>query len=99
MDSVYKKAPTFLYNSEGDSKIFKTQEEVDTAWKEGWYGPPWLVEDKPLLSTLEYATKKEMDEAVDADPRYLHLSLNLKKSTEQLFETLKKFELENINPE
>jgi len=93
-ENIYKQAPTFLYNLEGDSKLFRTQEEVDTAWENGWYGPPWALRGKPPISKMEFDTKKLLGEAVDLDPRYDGLVLNLKKSVSDLNAVITAFEIE-----
>lgn len=91
----YKIAPTFLYNVDGESRAFLTQEAVDDAWDRGWFGPPWLVTKKGLISTEEFPTKADLSRAVEADPRYAGLSINVKKSYAELMTSIKEFEIEN----
>ena len=91
----YKKAPTFLYNLEGDSKLFDTQESVDKAWKDGWFGPPWSALGKPAISSVEFETKREMIKAVVEDPRYHGLNLNISRSAAQLKEKMMVYEYDH----
>jgi hypothetical protein len=90
----YKTAPTWLYNTLGVSKLFKTQPEVNRAWKEGWYGPPSGTENSPLISETKYGTKQMMLDATADDPRYIGCKLNMSKSIKQNRETLAAFEAE-----
>ena len=92
--NYYKLAPTFLYNLQGDSKLFNTQDEVDAAWKEGWFGPPWLSKDAPRISELEWETKQDMIDATHDDPRYKGLYLSKRKNTDTLKEEILAFEEE-----
>ena len=91
---MYKVAPTFLHNLEGEAKLFSTQEAVDRAWTEGWFGPPWAVKSKPRISEIEgeFATKGELGEEVDEDPRYEGLTLNLSRSRAEILERIVEFE-------
>ena len=91
--NLYKEAPTWLYNLDGDSKLFTTQDEVDEAWKGGWFGPPFAK--TPLLSQVEMVTKADIFEAVEDDPRYDGLVVNLKKSRAEIMEKLVAFETEH----
>lgn len=91
----YRVAPTFLYNDKGKSKLFQTQDEVDKAWNEGWFGPPWLLVTTPLISKREFETKKDLIMAVNEDPRYASLSLNAKRSIPELLEKIVEFETEH----
>jgi len=90
----YKKAPTWLYNMDGESELFTTQVKVDTAWEEGWFGPPNLMVKSPLASCVEWETKAAMKRGVEGDPRYEGLSLNVSRSFDELFEKLRNFEEE-----
>ena len=76
-----------------DSQLFTTQDEVDEAWKDGWFGPPFAK--TPLLSQVELGTKAEIFEAVEDDPRYDGLVVNLKKSRAEIMEKLEDFEKEH----
>lgn len=93
--NYYKLAPTRLYNLEGGSKVFRTQEKVDKAWEEGWFGPPWLVQNAPLISEMDWDLKKDMIDAVHGDPRYEGLHLSSRKSVEILMGDIVIFEEEN----
>lgn len=94
-DNCYKQAPTWLYNLEGETELFQTQEDVDNAWGDGWFGPKGLADTSPLLSTLEFGTKRELIDAAGDDPRYNGLSLRLAQTMEDLEGTLALFEQEN----
>jgi hypothetical protein len=94
--SNYKIAPTFLYNSKGESKVFRTQEEVDKAWEEGWFGPPWLKDVDALKSTLNFRTKAELLQAVVEDSRYDGVKVNASMSVANIREALEEWELEHI---
>ena len=61
----YRHAPTWLFNIDGDTAFFKTQEEVDKAWEEGWFGPRGLARNIPLLSQMEFTSKAHMKEIVN----------------------------------
>ena len=93
-ENMYKVAPTFLYTMDGDSKLFNSQAEVDKAWDEGWFGPPWAVEGKRAISTMEFDTKAMLGDEVKSDPRYNGLSLNLSRSMKENMDRLIKFEVE-----
>jgi len=97
--NYYKKAPTFLFNMEGESELFQTQEEVDQAWEDGWFGPPWLAKKSPLISQRETAgdfeSKAELKDAIGEDPRYKDLSINAKRSLEEIMSKVIEFEAEN----
>jgi len=92
--NYYKQAPTWLFNLEGETKLFQTQEEVDAAWKDGWFGPQGLAIDSPLLSTLDFETKQGLIDAVEEDPRYSGLILKLRMTMEELEEAVADFEEE-----
>ena len=98
---IYKKAPTFLYNKDGDSKLFETQKQVDQAWKEGWFGPPWMLRDTPPISEQTFETKAMMEEALLRDPRYEGCKIVVSRSAAECLERIVKFELEKgiISPE
>lgn len=89
----YRMAPTSLYNLDGESKRFNTQEEVDAAWEDGWFGPPWLVQNTPLLSTKTWGTKAEMLAEIAEDARYDGLTLSPRKSVKELMGILRDFEI------
>ena len=91
--NYYKLAPTHLYNSEGASKLFITQEAVDQAWDEGWFGPPWLLKDNPLISNREWALKEDLRKAVAEDPRYKALEFAKKDTAEELMNKVVEFEI------
>lgn len=74
--NMYKIAPTWLTGPDGSRKLYETQEEVDDAWERGWYGPPWLKLDEPLLSEQSWRAKRYLIRAVEDDPRYKGLDLN-----------------------
>lgn len=93
--NYYKLAPTRLYSLDGESKVFRTQEEVNKAWEEGWFGPPWLVKDAPLISEMDWDTKQDMIDAVRGDPRYDGLGTNKNNTVEVLMEKIRAFEGEN----
>ena len=94
--NYYKKAPTWLVNQEGESKLFNTQKEVDRAWEEGWYGPRGLMDNIKYVSEKTYETKNDIRRALALDPRYLPLNLNYKKSIRELMADVVKFEEEQL---
>jgi hypothetical protein len=91
---IYQKAPTFLYNQKGESKFCKEQKDVDQAWGEGWFGPPWMLRDKPPLSKGEYETKAMLEDAVRSDPRYTDCKINVKQTAAECMERVVAFEIE-----
>jgi len=91
----YKDAPTWLFNLEGETALFSTQEEVNKAWEDGWFGPQNLATDSPLLSAMEWDTKQDLIEAVKDDARYHGLILRMKNTKEELNEMVLEFEEEN----
>ena len=102
----YRTAPTFLTNLDGESKLFQTQEEVDQAWKDGWFGPPWLAKKTPLLSERigeivdgkpsgDLDVKRKMEDAMDDDPRYRGLKTHRCESWVKTMAKIKKFEKEH----
>ena len=93
--NCYKQAPSWLFNLEGETALFRTQEEVDQAWENGWFGPAGMVDTSPLLSSLKFGSKRELINAVQDDPRYRGLSLRLAQTMEDLEGTLALFEQEN----
>ena len=103
--NYYKMAPTRLYNLEGDSKVFRTQEGVDKAWEEGWFGPPWLIQKSPLISEMDWEKKQDMIDAVYVDPRYKGLYLSKQKTVKNLmadvvvFEGEKSLGVVSVDPE
>jgi hypothetical protein len=95
-ESLYKKAPTWLYNMEGESELFETQEAVDAAWENGWFGPPWVAQRADLLSTMDFPSKAAVSRAVEADPRYDDLMLETKgKQIKDLMSELVEYEMEH----
>jgi len=80
-----------------EGRTFRTQDEVDRAWEEGWFGPPTLEPMSDLLSKQDWDTKAQMIMAVENDPRYVGLELpNPKKSTTQeILDMISSFEEEN----
>ena len=91
----YKLAPTFLFNMEGETELFKTQKEVDEAWGNGWFGPPDLVDTSPLLSELDLGNKAEKIEAIREDPRYRGIRINGSMTTIEIDEAVIDFEKEH----
>lgn len=94
-ENNYKTAPTWLYNRDGKSKFCKTQDEVDLAWASGWFGPPWLIKKRPLISKQELATKGDIQRAINEDPRYLNCTINVKRTLEEVINRVIEFEVEN----
>jgi len=92
--NYYKLAPTWLFNSAGETELFNTQDKVDQAWKDGWFGPKSLTVDSPLLSTLAFETKRELIDAVNEDIRYRGLKLRLRETFDVLKDTVRFFEEE-----
>ena len=90
----YLTAPTFLFNTEGKKKAFKTQEEVDLAWEEGWFGPRNLAKTSPMLSTIDWASKDKMIAAVEGDPRYAGLKLDGRAKRDTVLLAIMEFEEE-----
>jgi len=88
----YKVAPTWLFNEQGDTKLFNTQEEVDSAWESGWFGPPWLMRSAPLLSGLEW-TKNQLASMVATDARYAGFKVNTRRNVEELRSELVEYEV------
>jgi len=91
----YRKAPTWLFNIDGETAFFKTQEGVDQAWEDGWFGPKSLAQKTPLMSDMEFTSKAHRKEIVESDPRYIGLRLNNKKTVEELEADILEFEKEN----
>ena len=93
----YKMAPTFLHKKGEDPQLFKTQEGVDAAWEDGWYGPQWLNKGKPLLGDEEFEvafeTKAGLVKAAASDPRYKGFKPNLKHTVEGLMDDIILFEV------
>ena len=93
--NYYKLAPTFLFNKNGETKSFKTQEEVDKAWGNGWFGPRNLAKSSPLISTLDYPTKADTVAAVRDDPRYEGCAVNAGMSVKDIDIAIAEFEVDN----
>jgi len=93
-------APTWLYNSAGEKALFRTQEEVDDAWDNGW-GPPEMFSGGDLISQRTFSTKKALELAIASDPRYSGLAINTKRSMAECMDRVIKFEnqeeLDEIN--
>ena len=92
----YKLAPTFLFHPDFESRLFQTQEEVDEAWEEGWFGPSWLVDKTPLLSEMEFKSKAELIQAIRMDPRYKGVAANTRMNLETIGQNLKEFEEKSL---
>ena len=95
----FKIAPATLYNPDlgyewPRSKTFCTQEEVDKACGEGWYGPPWYKgnEEAPFLSTIEFHTKADLLTALGEDSRYDDIQLTKKMTFLEIEEAVAIFE-------
>lgn len=100
--NYYRLAPTWLFHNEYDPKIFRTQEEVDEAWREGWYGPKGYKESKKgdqLISDMGLETKADIFGAIASDPRYEGLEVNSKMSRNNIDVAILKFEMDNIKGE
>lgn len=94
----YHKAPSTLYNLEGVAKRCKTQEELDQAWRDGWFGPVNMIQKKLLLSeaqNVDWETKGELKVLVEMDPRYEGLRVNTKDTVEEIVAKVAEFEEEN----
>lgn len=92
----YKLAPTFLYHSDFPSRLFPTQEEVDDAWENGWFGPPWLVGGDPLLSEAKFESKAKLIMAIRMDSRYKGILVGVRMNLQDLHNTLEEWERENL---
>ena len=106
-ENPYKVAPCWLYKSPdlSSGNLFWTQEEVDEAWEDGWFGPPWLkneagappvLEDAPEappISNVEWGTKSNLRSMVKADPRYSGLKFSGNMTTENMINALVEFEV------
>jgi len=93
--NYYKQAPTWLYNMAGETRFCKTQDEVDQAWEDGWFGPPFMAKTTALMSSVEFESKAEMKRAVEDDPRYSGLTINLRKNKDELLMDILAFEEEH----
>ena len=88
--------PTLTHLTDPRSPMkFKGQEAVDQAWEEGWFGPPWLIQNASLISELDFDTKADMLMAVEGDPRYEGLSLRSNENIPTLEGKIRDFELDN----
>ena len=92
--NYYRLAPTFLYDGKGGSRLFKTQDEVDQAWKDGWFGPPWLNNVSPPMSQMEWEVKADLLDAVGHDPRYSGLKLKNNMNLDTIMGEILKWEEE-----
>lgn len=96
--NYYKMAPTHLYREDGSSKLFNTQKEVDEAWEDGWFGPPWLKKEQSLLSQSKFSSKAELVKAAKSDSRYEGISINENNMKfDDLYEALYEFEQDERN--
>lgn len=91
----YREAPTWLFNLDGESALFQTQEGVNQAWEDGWYGPQGLAESSPLISTLEFETKRDLMDEVAGDPRYNGITLRMRMTMEEIAGVILVFEEEH----
>jgi len=103
----YKLAPTWLYRSKdlSSGQLFWTQEEVDEAWEDGWFGPPWLrneageekvseeAPEAPAISAVEWGTKKNLRAMVKADTRYKGLKFSGNMTVENMINALVEYEV------
>ena len=94
-----KLAPTWLRNRHTwEKKLFKTQEEVDAAWRNGWFAPDNLLDEQALLSeqlTMNDMTR-EIRAAVAGDDRYRGMrpfSRTTKKA--EMLERIIRFEVDS----
>lgn len=94
VESPYKIAPTWLFNEVGKTELFNTQEEVDEAWDNGWFGPRNLLKTAPLLSTISW-TKNGLKEMVGDDARYLGFKVNTNDGVQKITDALIEFEVAN----
>jgi hypothetical protein len=89
----YKTAPTWLYRGE-EAKVFQTQEDVDRAWGDGWYGPKGVPPMRPLISSLNLKTKRSMFHHLETDARYSGIGYSITDTYAKLRSTIIKFERE-----
>ncbi len=88
-------APTWLFNKNGETKLFKTQEEVDQAWEDGWFDEPVEKRAKiPLLSELTW-TKRELENLVSEDDRYTGFRVDKRETVDNIRFGLISFEAEH----
>lgn len=92
----YKLASTWLYHLTEKPRFFATQEEVDKAWKEGWFGPPWLMSKNTLISEQTFESKAKLIDAVRADSRYKGLIVNKVMNLETIGDLITQFEEDNL---
>lgn len=88
----YKQAPTWLFNMNDESKLFTAQNEVDDAWKKGWFGPKSLAAAAPLLSNIKWERKLDLTEAIRGDIRYRDFVINPRLNFKQVMEKIIIFE-------
>lgn len=98
MINHYKLAPTFLYHPDFEPKLFHTQEEVDDAWDEGWFGPANLVGKGPLISEMEFESKAKTIAAIRMDPRYKGISVNPRMNLQDIHDAMNAWEKEHLTP-
>ena len=93
-----KLAPTWLRNRRTwEKKLFRTQDEVDAAWRNGWFAPDNLLDASKLLSetlTMDN-TAREIREAVAGDPRYNGLTFSKTTKKPGMLEMIIRFEVES----
>lgn len=94
--NYYKLAPTWLYHLTEGPRLFKTQVEVDKAWKDGWFGPPWLMSKNTLISEQIFESKAKLIEAVREDSRYKGLIVNKTMNLETIGDLISRFEEDNL---
>ncbi len=88
-------APTWLFNRAGETKLFRTQEEVDLAWETGWFSSDMRKQQlEPLLSTVDW-TKNQLFEMVKADSRYHGHRIDKRLTVDSLRADLIKWELDS----
>ena len=93
-ENTYRTAPSWLFTEQGATKLFTTQDEVDSAWEEGWFGPLERLKVAPLLSGEEW-TKAELAKSIKEDPRYKGFKVNKKETVENIKMALVEFEVEH----
>ena len=78
-----------------EGRTFKTQEAVDQAWDEGWFGPPTLEVQSIILSDQDWDSKKQMVLAIENDARYVGIELRSNMTKDGLIQATSDFEAEN----
>lgn len=96
---AYRKAPTWLWDSAGNTKLFETQDSVDKAWETGWFAPKGFKAKKSVLSDSivgeggDYETKSDWFKAIKADTRYQGFSPNMSRSVDEIRGKMVEFEI------